>query len=146
MTEEDGPAAGAQTMNLMRIANPRLAVIVAGVVGGPAHVPVGSTGLLDGRGLVGQVRNTGKPSRVEDFDDVGGAVADAMREPRPPLGGRRAGDRRRPDLGALAACSAAPVPLPAGTEDRIAAFAQLISLAIENAESREDLAASPDAS
>ena len=34
------------------------------------------------------------------------------------------------------------MPLPAGTEDRIAAFAQLISLAIENAETREDLAAS----
>ena len=34
------------------------------------------------------------------------------------------------------------MPLPAGTEDRIAAFAQLISLAIENAETREELAAS----
>ena len=44
--------------------------------------------------------------------------------------------------GALVVCSAASVPLPAGTEDRVAAFAQLISLAIENAETREELAAS----
>ena len=34
------------------------------------------------------------------------------------------------------------MPLPPGTEDRIAAFAQLVSLAIENAETREELAAS----
>jgi hypothetical protein len=44
--------------------------------------------------------------------------------------------------GALVVCSAGAEPLPAGTEDRIAAFAQLVSLAIENAETREALAAS----
>ena len=142
VTEEAGRLLGAQTTNLMRVANPELAVIVAGWSEGAAHVPVGSTGLLDGRGLVGKILNTGKPSRVEDFDDVGGAVADAMRSlglrsgvAGPVIVGGRI-------WGALVACSAAPVPLPAGTEDRIAAFAQLISLAIENAETREDLAAS----
>jgi hypothetical protein len=54
-------------------------VIVAGWSEGAAHVPIGSTGLLDGRGLVGKIVNTGQPSRVEDFDQVGGAVAEAMR-------------------------------------------------------------------
>ena len=44
--------------------------------------------------------------------------------------------------GALVACSAAVEPLPRGTEYRIAAFAQLVSLAIESAETREELAAS----
>jgi signal transduction histidine kinase len=105
-------------------------------------VPVGSTGLLDGRGLVGQILNTGGPSRVEDFEQVGGAVAAAMRS----LGLRSGvagpvvvGGRI---WGALVACSAREVPLPPGTEDRIAAFAQLVSLAIENTESRQELAAS----
>ena len=142
VTEEAGRLLGAQTTNLMRVANPELAVIVAGWSEGAAHVPIGSTGLLDGRGLVGKIMNTGQPSRVEDFDQVGGAVAEAMRNlglrsgvAGPVIVGGRI-------WGALVACSAAPVPLPPGTEDRIAAFAQLVSLAIENAETREELAAS----
>ena len=142
VTEEAGRLLGAQTTNLMRVERPDQAVIVAGWSEGAAHVPVGSTGLLDGRGLVGQILNTGRPSRVEDFEQVGGAVAGAMRD----LGLRSGvagpvvvGGRI---WGALVACSAREVPLPAGTEDRIAAFAQLVSLAIENTESREELAAS----
>jgi signal transduction histidine kinase len=126
----------------MRVETPELAVIVAGWSEGAAHVPVGSTGLLDGRGLVGKILNTGRPSRVDDFDEVGGAVAEAMRSlglhsgvAGPVIVGGRI-------WGALVVCSAAPRPLPAGTEDRVAAFAQLASLAVENAENREQLAAS----
>ena len=52
VTEETGRLLGAQTSNLMRVANPELAVIVAGWSEGAAHVPVGSTGKLDGRGMV----------------------------------------------------------------------------------------------
>ncbi|HEY6696233.1 MAG TPA: GAF domain-containing sensor histidine kinase [Solirubrobacteraceae bacterium] len=142
VTEETGRLLGAQTTNLMRVETPELAVIVAGWSEGAAHVPVGSTGLLDGRGLVGKILDSGRPSRVEDFDEVGGAVAASMKS----LGLRSGvagpvvvGGRI---WGALVVCSAAREPLPAGTEDRVAAFAQLISLAIENAENREELAAS----
>jgi signal transduction histidine kinase len=142
VTEEAGRLLGAQTTNLMRVESPELAVIVAGWSEGAAHVPVGSTGLLDGRGLVGKILNTGRPSRVEDFDEVGGAVAASMRSlglrsgvAGPVIVGGRI-------WGALVACSAGAVPLSAGTEDRIAAFAQLVSLAIENAETRQELAAS----
>ena len=99
VTEEAGRLLGAQTTNLMRVANPELAVIVAGWSEGAAHVPIGSTGLLDGRGLVGKIVTTGQPSRVEDFDQVGGAVAEAMRNLglRSGVAGTR--HRRRPDLG-----------------------------------------------
>ena len=142
VTEETGRLLGAQTSNLMRVANPELAVIVAGWSEGAAHVPVGSTGKLDGRGMVGQILETGRPSRVDNFDDVGGDVAAAMRRLglRSGVAGPVIVDGRI--WGALVVCSAASVPLPAGTEDRVAAFAQLISLAIENAETREELAAS----
>ena len=142
VTEEAGRVLGAQTTNLMRVENPRLALIVAGWAEGAAHVPVGSTGVLDGRGLVGKIMNTGRPSRVDDFDEVGGAVAASLRRLglRSGVAGPVVVDGRI--WGALVACSASAEPLPAGTEDRIAAFAQLVSLAIENAETREALAAS----
>jgi signal transduction histidine kinase/rhodanese-related sulfurtransferase len=142
VTEETGRVLRAQTTNLIRVANAELAVIVAGWSEGAAHVPVGSTGLLDGRGLVGKILETGRPSRVEDFNEVGGAVAASMRSlglrsgvAGPVIVGGRI-------WGALVACSSDPEPPPPGTEDRIAAFAQLISVAIENAETREELAAS----
>ncbi len=61
VTEEAGRVLGAQTTNLMRVKTPGLAVIVAGWSEGAAHVPVGSTGLLDGRGLVGRILMTGDP-------------------------------------------------------------------------------------
>jgi signal transduction histidine kinase len=142
VTEEAGRVLGAQTTNLMRVANPRLAVIVAGWSEGAAHVAVGSTGVLDGRGLVGKIVSTGRPSRVDDFDEVGGAVAASMRRLglRSGVAGPVVVDGRI--WGALVACSADAEPLPAGTEDRVAAFAQLVALAIENAETREELAAS----
>jgi signal transduction histidine kinase len=142
VTEETGRLLGAQTSNLMRVSNPELAVIVAGWSEGAAHVPVGSTGKLDGRGMVGQILETGRPSRVDNFDDVGGAVAKSMRSLglRSGVAGPVIVDGRI--WGALVVCSAGSEPLPPGTEDRVAAFAQLISLAIENAETREELAAS----
>ena len=142
VTEETGRLLGAQTSNLMRVANPELAVIVAGWSEGAAHVPVGSTGKLDGRGMVGKILETGRPSRVDNFDDVGGDVAKAMRSLglRSGVAGPVIVDGRI--WGALVVCSAGSEPLPPGTEDRVAAFAQLISLAIENAETREELAAS----
>ena len=142
VTEEAGRVLGAQTANLMRVENPKLAVIVAGWSEGAAHVPVGSTGLLDGRGLVGKILDTGRPSRVDDFDEVGGAVAASLRGLglRSGVAGPVVVDGRI--WGALVVCSAGAAPLPAGTEDRVAAFAQLVSLAIENAEHRQELAAS----
>jgi signal transduction histidine kinase len=142
VTEEAGHVLGAQTTNLMRVESPELAVIVAGWSDGAAHVPIGSTGVLDGRGLVGKILRTGRPSRVDDFDEVGGDVAATMRRlglrsgvAGPVIVGGRI-------WGALVAISSDSRPPPPGTEDRVAAFAQLVSLAIENAETREELEAS----
>jgi signal transduction histidine kinase len=142
VTEEAGRVLNAQTTNLIRAESPELGVIVAGWSEGAAHVPVGSTGLIDGRGLVGKILVTGRPSRVEDFDDVGGAVAAEMRSL-----GLRSGVAGPVVVagriwGALVACSSDTRPPPPGTEERIAEFAQLVSVAIENAETRDELAAS----
>ena len=86
---------------------------------------------------------TARPVRIEDFDEVGdGAVADLMRQL-----GIRSGAGGPIILGgrvwgAVSAVWPEGASMPAGAEHRVAAFAELVSYAIENAETRDELAAS----
>jgi signal transduction histidine kinase len=143
VTREAGTLLDARMTGLIRVESPQSAVIVAGWSRDEQSVPVGSRGVLDdGRGLVGRILRTGRPVRLEDFDEVGGEVAEQMRR----IGVRSA--VAGPIVlgggiwGALSAAWAAGVPMPVGAEDRVAAFAELVAYAIENAETREQLAAS----
>jgi signal transduction histidine kinase len=143
VTRETGLLLGARMTGLLRVENPQTAVIVAGWSRDAARVPVGNRGVLDGTGLVGRIVRTGRPVRIEDYDDeVGGEIAEQMRR----IGVRSA--VAGPIVlgghvwGALSAAWPNGVPMPAGAEDRVAAFAELVSYAIENAETREELAAS----
>jgi signal transduction histidine kinase len=143
VTRETGELLGAQRSSLLRVESPERAAIVAGWArGGAAAVPVGHTAVIDGRGILGQMLRVASPVRIEDFDEVGGAVAALMRR----LGIRSAA--AGPIVlagrvwGALTASWPAGEAMPAGAEDRVAAFAELVSLAIENAEARHELAAS----
>jgi signal transduction histidine kinase len=142
VTREAGMLLGARMTGLLRVESPQTAVIVAGWSRDAASVPVGSRGSLDGRGLVGRIVRTGRPVRLEDYDEVGGEVAAQMRR----IGVRSAvagpivlGGRI---WGALSAAWPQGEPMPEGAEDRVAAFAELVSYAIENAETRQELAAS----
>jgi signal transduction histidine kinase len=86
---------------------------------------------------------TARPVRIEDFDEVGdGAVAALMREL-----GIRSGAGGPIILGgrvwgAVSAVWPEGTSMPVGAEDRVAAFAELVSYAIQNAETRDELAAS----
>jgi signal transduction histidine kinase len=142
VTCEAGLLLGARMTALLRVESSETAVIVAGWSRDETPVPVGSRGVLDGTGLVGRIVRTERPVRLEDYDEVGGAVAAQMRE----IGVRSAvagpivlGGRI---WGALSATWPPGVPMPAGAEDRVAAFADLVAYAIDNAETREELAAS----
>jgi signal transduction histidine kinase len=143
VTRETGELLGAQRSSLLRVESPERAAIVAGWSRGAAPaVPVGHTAVIDGRGILGRMLRAAAPVRIDDFDEVGGAVAALMRR----LGIRSAaagpvvlGGRV---WGALTASWPAGALMPAGAEDRVSAFAELVSLAIENAEARQELAAS----
>ena len=144
VTKEAGVLLGAQRATLLRVESPQWAVVVAGWSDGTAPpVPVGHRGALDGRGILGQMLRTARPVRIEDFDEVGdGAVADLMRRL-----GIRSGAGGPIILGgrvwgAVSAVWPEGAEMPAGAEDRVAAFAELVSYAIENAETRDELAAS----
>jgi signal transduction histidine kinase len=142
VTREAGMLLGARMTALLRVESQQTAAIVAGWSHDDTPVPVGSRGVLDGRGLLGRILRTGQAVRLEDFDDVGGAVAAEMRSLGVPsavagpivLGGRI--------WGALSAAWPLGERMPAGAEDRVAAFAEFVSYAIDNAETRDELLAS----
>jgi signal transduction histidine kinase len=142
VTEEAGRVLGARMTALLRVESPEYGVIAAAWSDGPDHLPIGSRAPLDGTGLLGRILRTRRPVRLEDFNEVGGAVADQMRR----LGVRSA--VAGPVIssgeiwGALSAVWPTGVPMPAGAEGRVAEFAELISYAIENTETRRELAAS----
>jgi signal transduction histidine kinase len=144
VTRETGELLGAQRTSLLRVESPEWARVVAAWSNGEAPpVPVGHRGAIDeGRGILGSMLQSPRPVRIEDFDEVGGVVAALMRD----LGIRAAAGG--PILlggrlwGAVAATWPDAALMPAGAEDRVAAFAELVAYAIENAETREELAAS----
>ena len=143
VTREAGELLGAQRSTLLRVESPEWAVVVASWSDGSAPpVPVGHRGALDGRGILGQMLTTMRPVRIEDFDEVGGAVAALMRRLgiRTGAGGPIILGGRV--WGALSAVWPAGASMPAGAEDRVAEFAELVSHAIDNAETRDELAAS----
>jgi signal transduction histidine kinase len=143
VTREVGVLLGAQRATLLRVESPQWAVVAASWSDGTAPpVPVGHRGALDGRGILGRMLRTARPVRIDDFDEVGGAVAALMREL-----GIRSGAGGPIILGgrvwgAVSAVWPAGGSMPVGAEDRVAAFAELVSYAIENAETRDELAAS----
>jgi signal transduction histidine kinase len=144
VTRETGDLLGAQRTTLLRVESPEWAQVVAAWSNGAAPpVPVGHRGAIDpGRGILGRMLQCPRPVRIEDFDEVGGAVAALMRD----LGIR--GAAAGPILlggrlwGALSATWPDPALMPVGAEDRVAAFAELVAHAVENAQTREELAAS----
>ena len=144
VTREAGLVLGAQRATLLRVASPRQAEVMAGWSDGSAPpVPVGHCAAIEeGRGMLGQMLQTARPVRIDDFDDVGGVVAALMRE----LGIRSGvgapiviGGRV---WGALTVVWPPDVPPPADAEDRVSAFTELVSYAVQNVETRNELAAS----
>jgi signal transduction histidine kinase len=144
VTRETGELLGAQRTTLLRVDTPERAVVMAGWSRDASvrPVPAGHSAAIDGRGILSRMLRDPCPVRIEDFDAVGGVVAALMRE----LGMRSAaagpivlGGRL---WGALTATWPAGSVMPDGAEDRVAAFAELLSHAIANAQTRQELAAS----
>ena len=141
---ETGELLRAQRSILLRVETPVWARVVARwCIGVAPAVPVGRRDAIDeGRGILGRMLQCPRPVRIEDLDEVGGVVAELMRE----LGIRSAAGG--PILlggrlwGAVTATWPDPALMPVGAEDRVAAFAELVAYAIESAEAREELAAS----
>jgi signal transduction histidine kinase len=95
---------------------------------------------LDGAGVLAAVRETGEPQRIRRYHDLAGPVVERMTSfgydsaTAAPikLGGEV--------WGALVAAGARGAPLPPGTERQLADFAELVALALANADAYRKLA------
>jgi signal transduction histidine kinase/ketosteroid isomerase-like protein len=104
--------------------------------------PVGSRWPLGGKNLATLVFETGGPSRIENYAEASGPLADEVRA----VGGRSAvgapiivEDRL---WGATGVVASREQPLPTDTEARLAAFMELVATAIANTEARMEVVAS----
>jgi signal transduction histidine kinase len=99
--------------------------------------PPGMSVALEGGSAIEQVFRTGRPAHIESYDNVRGQLGSVMR--RLGAGWAAAGpivvDGRL--WGAMTANSGPGGVYPAGAERRVAQFAELVSTAISNIESRE---------
>ena len=106
---------------------------------GDAHLSVGTRFALEGASIAAQVRERGRPARVDSFVGASGPIA---REAQAVgirssvgcpivVGGRT--------WGVIAASTTRAAPFQRDTESRIADFTELAATAIANAEAREEL-------
>ena len=104
-------------------------------------VHVGSKVALDGENAMGAVLRTGRPARVDSFENAGGAIADIARQSR--MGTSVAApivvDGR---LWGVVVVSSRGHELPGDAEQRLVDFTELVATAIANADGRAQLDAS----
>jgi len=143
VTEEVGRLLGAHTSNMLRYEPDGTAVVTGGwSMGEVRNVPVGMRVALDGPTVAAEILRSGSPERLDSYEGVAGSTAELLRD----LGFRssigapiKLGGRL---WGAVMVSTVEEQPFPTGSEQRIADFAELVALAIANAEAHQELAAS----
>jgi signal transduction histidine kinase len=105
-------------------------------------LPVGTVVPLLPNGAMLRVRDTGETARFDAYDDIEGPAAEMIRTTglRSTVAAPISVDGRV--WGTLAVATFAPEPFAEDTEERLVAFAELVSVAIAGAYAREQLLAS----
>jgi signal transduction histidine kinase len=141
--EELGKLLAVKATDMIRFEDDGFATVVGSWTGNDTpSFPVGERVAVEGETVTAKVCRSGRPERVDDYDEVEGEVAERLREfgihsvVGAPIfvAGRL--------WGALMASSEQTHAFPAGTEVRIGSFAELVTAALANVDAREQLAAS----
>jgi signal transduction histidine kinase len=141
--EELGELLAVKTTDMIRYEDDGFARVVGTWTGNDTpSFPVGERVPVEGETVTGKLYRSGRPERVDDYDDVEGELAARLREfgiqsvVGAPIyvAGRL--------WGAIMASSELAHAFPAGTEVRIGSFAELVTAALANVDAREQLAAS----
>ena len=139
VTEEAGRLLGADSAGMSRFEADDTQTVVAAWPADREHIVPGTRlPVFDGVSLARSVRATGRSARVDDWSGAAGPIAEEVRE----LGVRAsiaspivvAGS-----LWGLMIVDSRGGPFPAGTEDRLAGFTELVATAVANSEARSEL-------
>jgi signal transduction histidine kinase len=141
--QELGNLLAVKTTDMIRYEDEHFATVVGSWTGNDApSFPVGERIPVEGDSVTAKLHRSGRPERVDDYDDVQSELAERLREfgihsvVGAPIyvAGRL--------WGAIMVSSDLPHAFPAGTETRLSNFAELITAALANVDAREQLAAS----
>jgi GAF domain-containing protein len=139
VTEELAGLLGLDMVWTVRFERDGSGTVLAALGGAEDRIPRGTNFPLPSGGVLERVSHGDVPSRVDDYAAVGGPTGSILRAEgvRCAAGGPIVVDGRV--WGAMVAGARTPEALPAGSENRIAEFAELVSAAISNIESRAEV-------
>ena len=141
--EELGQLLDVKSTDMIRYEEDRFATVVGTWTGNDTpSFPVGERIPVEGESVTARLYRSGRPERVNDYDQVEGELAARLREfgIRSVVGAPIYVAGRL--WGALMATSEQAHAFPAETEARISSFAELVTAALANVDAREQLAAS----
>jgi signal transduction histidine kinase len=141
--EELGELLAVKSTDMIRYEDERFATVVGSwAASGTPSFPVGERIPVEGASVTAKLWRSRRPERVDDYHDVDGELAAKLRGfgIRSVVGAPVFVAGRL--WGAVMATSELPHSFPAGTEERIGSFAELVTAALANVDAREQLAAS----
>ncbi|CAN5273377.1 hypothetical protein BH11ACT3_BH11ACT3_26520 [soil metagenome] len=139
IAEELGGLVNVEGAKMVRFDPDDMATFVSswGELGG--GIPVGTRLSTRGTSVTCQIRETGGPARVDDYDTVDGDIAEVQRSVGMSSAVGAPINVAGVLWGALIVGSSGPEPLPADTEERMVRFADLIAIALANLQGRLEL-------
>ena len=105
----------------------------------PGGVPVGTRSAIGGRNVLTLVAETGKPARVDGYDDASGEAADIARRHgwHSSIAAPIVVEDRL--WGVMLVATQRPEAFPARAEERLAAFTDLVATAVANTQAHDEL-------
>jgi signal transduction histidine kinase len=105
----------------------------------PGEVPVGTRSLVGGRNVLTLVAETEMPARIDGYDDTSGEAAEIARRYgwRSSIAAPIIVEGRL--WGVMLVATKRPEPFPAGAEERLAAFTDLVATAVSNALAHDEV-------
>jgi signal transduction histidine kinase len=141
--EELARVLGVDSTDMVRYEGDGTASVVGTwVASGAPSFPVGTQIPVDGETVSARIHRSGRPERVDDYAGTAGELAASLRAAGiwSAVGAPITVDGKA--WGAIMSIADRPHAFPAGTEQRVAHFAELITAALANADARAQLAAS----
>jgi PAS domain S-box-containing protein len=137
VAEEAASLLGSPLVSLARYDKDDTVTVVASL--DDANFPVGSTFPIDKATIIGVIRNTGSPHRIDDYTQIPGEFAARLRQAGVDSAVGIPITVGRQTWGALIAVSGAADPLPEDSESRLGRFGALVAAAVSNADARREL-------